>query len=149
MAERNLSHNTQSSYRDTLMLLLPFTCRQGSVAIDRMTVEDITPAMFANSLITWSVTANAVTLPATKDLRPSIRWRDLSGCVCLSTWAWCAEMRGIPFKKTAKTVIGYLEKAEMDALLNEPDRRTNLGRATMPCCFSCTIAALVLMKQRN
>jgi site-specific recombinase XerD len=41
--------------------------------------------------------------------------------------AWCAEIRAVPFKKTAKTVIGYLEKAEMDALLNQPDRRTSLG----------------------
>jgi len=41
--------------------------------------------------------------------------------------AWCAEVRAVPFKKTAKTVIGYLEKAEMDALLNQPDRSTSLG----------------------
>ncbi len=41
--------------------------------------------------------------------------------------AWCAEIRGTPFKKTAKTGIGYLEKAEMDALLAQPDRRTPLG----------------------
>jgi len=41
--------------------------------------------------------------------------------------AWCAEVRAVPFKKTAKTAIGYLEKAEMDALLNQPDRRTSLG----------------------
>jgi integrase/recombinase XerD len=33
----------------------------------------------------------------------------------------------VPFKKTAKTAIGYLEKAEMDALLNQPDRRMSLG----------------------
>jgi site-specific recombinase XerD len=41
--------------------------------------------------------------------------------------AWCAEIRATPFKKTAKTVIGYLEKAEMDALLAQPDRHTPLG----------------------
>ena len=41
--------------------------------------------------------------------------------------AWCAEIRAVPFKKTAKTAIGYLEKVEMDALLNQPDRRTRLG----------------------
>ncbi len=41
--------------------------------------------------------------------------------------AWCSEMRAVPFKKTAKTAIGYLEKAEMDALLSQPDRRTSLG----------------------
>jgi site-specific recombinase XerD len=37
------------------------------------------------------------------------------------------EIRSIPFKKTAKTVIGYLEKAELDALFRIPDRRTLLG----------------------
>jgi integrase/recombinase XerD len=30
VAERNLSRNTQASYRDTLMLLLPFASRQGA-----------------------------------------------------------------------------------------------------------------------
>ncbi|WP_223460878.1 tyrosine-type recombinase/integrase [Pseudomonas sp. GL-RE-19] len=33
VAERNLSHNTQISYRDTLTLLLPFVSRRASVAI--------------------------------------------------------------------------------------------------------------------
>src|SRR5262249_15853766 len=41
--------------------------------------------------------------------------------------AWCAEVRTIPFKKTTKTVVGYLEKQELDALLRAPDRRTALG----------------------
>jgi integrase/recombinase XerD len=31
--------------------------------------------------------------------------------------AWWAEIRVTRFKKTAKTVIGYLEKSEMDVLL--------------------------------
>lgn len=41
--------------------------------------------------------------------------------------AWCTEIRAIPFKKTAKTIIGYLEKPELDALPQAPDRRTTLG----------------------
>ena len=41
--------------------------------------------------------------------------------------AWATEIRSIPFKKTAKNLIGYLERAEMDALLKSPDRRTELG----------------------
>jgi len=40
---------------------------------------------------------------------------------------WCAELRSIPLKKTAKTSIGYLGKPEIDALLNQPDQRTALG----------------------
>jgi integrase/recombinase XerD len=41
--------------------------------------------------------------------------------------AWCSEIRSIPFKKTARSLIGYLEKAEIDALLNQPDRTTVRG----------------------
>jgi integrase/recombinase XerD len=38
-----------------------------------------------------------------------------------------SEIRAIPFKKTTKAAIGYLEKAEMDAFLDQPDRHTSLG----------------------
>jgi integrase/recombinase XerD len=41
--------------------------------------------------------------------------------------AWATEIRSIPFKKTTKNVIGYLERAEMEALLKAPDRLTRLG----------------------
>ena len=41
---------------------------------------------------------------------------------------WCGEMRSIPFKKAPRPSIGYLEKAEMDALLAAPDRETAQGR---------------------
>jgi len=36
-------------------------------------------------------------------------------------------VRSVPFKKAAKTIIGYLAKPEADALLRAPDRRTALG----------------------
>ena len=45
VAERNLARNTQVSYRDTLALLLPFASKHGGRAIDRMTVEDLTPSV--------------------------------------------------------------------------------------------------------
>ncbi|MCH5372495.1 MAG: site-specific integrase, partial [Planctomycetes bacterium] len=45
VAERNLSLNTQASYRDTLTLLLPFASKHGGRAIDRMTVEDLAPSL--------------------------------------------------------------------------------------------------------
>jgi integrase/recombinase XerD len=41
VSERNLSRNTQTSYRDTLTLLLPFAIEYSGRAIDRMTVEDL------------------------------------------------------------------------------------------------------------
>src|SRR6201986_3552128 len=45
VAERNLSRNTQASYRDTLTLLLPFASEHSGRAIERMTVEDLTPTI--------------------------------------------------------------------------------------------------------
>ena len=40
----------------------------------------------------------------------------------------CGEVRAIAFKKTAKPLVTYLEKSEMDALLAAPDRTTAQGR---------------------
>src|SRR6478609_3032747 len=45
VAERNLARNTQVSYRDTLVLLLPFLSRTKRIPIDRLTVEDLTPTV--------------------------------------------------------------------------------------------------------
>jgi integrase/recombinase XerD len=42
--------------------------------------------------------------------------------------AWCAQLRAIPFKKTTSTVIPYLDKSEMDALLAAPNCQTAQGR---------------------
>jgi site-specific recombinase XerD len=86
VAERNLSRNTQASYRDTLTLLLPFASKQGSCAIDRMTVEELTRRSSASSWTTWSKIASAARLPATNGWRPSIHWRALSERVRRSIW---------------------------------------------------------------
>src|ERR1700722_5293814 len=43
IAERNLSHNTQTSYRDTLVLLLPFIRAHCKKARGRLLVEDFSP----------------------------------------------------------------------------------------------------------
>jgi len=45
VGERNLARNTQASYRDTLTLLLQFASKCAGVAIDKMTVDDISPAI--------------------------------------------------------------------------------------------------------
>ena len=42
--------------------------------------------------------------------------------------AWSTEIRAVPFKKTPKSSLTYLDKPEIDALLNAPDLRTPQGR---------------------
>ncbi|CAB3720694.1 Tyrosine recombinase XerC [Paraburkholderia graminis C4D1M] len=124
VAERNFSPNTQASYRDTLTLLLPFAAKLGGFAIDRMTVKDLSPTIVRQFLD--HVECDRHCGGATRNLRLSAlhslaRFIGMHSPVHLS---WCSEVRSIPFKKTARTLIGYLEKSEMDALLAAPDRRT-------------------------
>lgn len=127
VAERNLARNTQVSYRDTLALLLPFASKHRGHAIDRMTVEDLAPSLVRSFLDhlerdrKCSGTTRNQRLATIRSLARFIGMRSPAHV------AWCAEIRNTPFKKTAKTEVGYLEKAEMDALLAQPDRRTALG----------------------
>lgn len=127
VSERNLSHNTQASYRDTLTLLLPFASKHGGYAIDQMTVEDLSPPIVRQFLDHLEQDRHCG--GATRNLRLSAihslaRFIGMRSPVHVS---WCTDVRSIPFKKTAKTLIGYLEKAEMDALLSQPDRHTVMG----------------------
>ena len=127
VAERNFSLNTQASYRDTLILLLPFAAKHGDLVIDRMKVDDLSSVIVRQFLDYLERDRHCG--GATRNLRLSAihslaRFIGTHSPVHLS---WCSEVRSIPFKKTAKTLIGYLEKPEMDALLAAPNRRATLG----------------------
>ena len=127
VAERNLSRNTQASYRDTLALLLPFASKHGGRAIDRMAVEDLTPSLVRKFLDHLEHDRQCSGVTRNQRLATIRSLARFIGMRSPAHLAWCAEIRATPFKKTAKTVIGYLEKAEMDALLAQPDRHTPLG----------------------
>lgn len=127
VAERNLSRNTQASYRDTLALLLPFASKQGGCAIDRMTVEELTPAIVRKFLDHLERDRQCSEVTRNQRLATIHSLARFIGTRSPVHLAWCSEIRAVPFKKTVKTAIGYLEKAEIDALLNQPDRRTSLG----------------------
>jgi len=127
VTERNLSRNTQASYRDTLALLLPFASGQGGGAIDRMTVESLTPAVVRKFLDHLERDRQCSEVTRNQRLATIHSLARFIGMRSPVHVAWCAEIRAVPFKKTVKTVIGYLEKAEMDALLNQPDQNTSLG----------------------
>jgi integrase/recombinase XerD len=127
VAERNLSGNTQASYRDTLTLLLPFASASVGHAIDRMTVEDLTPSIVRQFLDHLERDRHCSGVTRNQRLAMIHSLARFIGTRSPVHLAWCTELRSIPFKKTAKTSIGYLEKHEIDALLNQPDQRTVLG----------------------
>lgn len=126
--ERNLSINTQRSYRDMLALLLPYVGDHLKKSVDRLTVDDLSADLVRQFLA--DLEAQRHCIAATRNQR-------LGGLHALARYIgqnspehieWCAQIRLIPFKKTAHPDITYLDKPEMDALLASPDRRTAQGR---------------------
>lgn len=127
VGERNLSPNTQRSYRDTLLLFLPFAAKKVGKAVDRLLVEDICLETLSQFLLELerkrgcSVSTRNQRLAAVHALARFIGERNPEHI------DWLAQIRSIPFKKTSKPSLAYLEKHEMDALLDVPDRRTQRG----------------------
>ena len=126
--ERNLSSNTQKSYRDMLTLLLPYVSDHLKKSVDRLMVTDLSADMVRQFLTNLEETRHCIA--ATRNQR-------LGGVHALARFIgesspehieWCAQIRLIPFKKMAHPSITYLDKPEMDALLTSPDRQTSQGQ---------------------
>jgi len=128
VTDRNLSRNTQASYRDTLVLLLPFVSKAQEKSIDRLAVEDLSPTVVRAFLQylemerTCSGTTRNLRLATIHSLAKFIAMHSPEHV------AWCQGIRAVPFKKTAKSTLSYLDKPEIDALLEAPDLHTPQGR---------------------
>ena len=127
VTDRNLSRNTQHSYRDTLVLLLPFMSKARATAVDRLTVDDLSPFV-VRSFLEYLEKERGCS-GATRNLRLATihSLAKFVGMHSPEHVAWCAEIRAIPFKKTAKSTLTYLDKPEMDVLLKAPDLGMSLG----------------------
>lgn len=126
--ERNLSINTRSSYRDMLVLLLPYAVTCVKKTVDRLAVTDLSPNVVRQFL---------THLEQERGCSAATRNQRLGGLHALARFIgenspehieWCAQIRLIPFKRANRTCITYLEKSEMDALLAAPDRRMPQGQ---------------------
>jgi site-specific recombinase XerD len=105
VTERNLARNTQASYRDTLTLLLPFASTHGHRTIDRMTVEDLTPAIVRQFLDYLERDRHCNGATRNQRLATIHSLARFIGMRSPIHVAWCSEIRSIPFKKTTKTLI--------------------------------------------
>jgi site-specific recombinase XerD len=126
--ERNFTLNTLHSYRDTLKLLLPFLSKDIHKPIDRLKIEHVSADHVRLFLKHLEESRHCGI--ATRNQRLSAI-RSLAHFIGMNNpehIAWCGEIRGIPFKKSIATVVPYLEKEEMDALLAAPDQTTAQGR---------------------
>jgi integrase/recombinase XerD len=128
VADRNLSRNTQRSYRDAIRLLLEFMAEHHATDPTRLTVEQVTAEVVRAFLAHLEdERGNAV---ATRNQRLAaihslFRFigRQVPELVEQAT-----QIQTIPSRRTATPTMGYLDKNELDALLAVPDRQRPQGR---------------------
>ena len=128
VAERNLARNTQRSYRDTLTLLIPFVAGQWHQSVDRLRVTHISADLVRLFLTDLEQSRQCAITTRNQRLAAVHALARFVGEHSPEHIAWCGQIRSIPFKKANKTVIPYLDKPQMDALLGAPDRQTAQGR---------------------
>jgi integrase/recombinase XerD len=128
VAERNLARNTQRSYRDALILLIPFVASQLHKSLDRLAVIDLSADLLRLFLSDLEQSRKCTITTRNQRLAAIHALARFVGEHSPEHIAWCGQIRSIPLKKAGKTVIPYLDKPEMDALLDAPDRQTVQGR---------------------
>ncbi len=128
VVERNHARNTQESYRDALQQFLPFLARSARRGIERLRVEDVSPARTRAFL--WDLEKTRGCGIATRNQRLAAihSWARFIGLHSPEHLDWCGQIQTIASKKVASEPVGYLENNELDALLKAPDRRTVQGQ---------------------
>jgi integrase/recombinase XerD len=125
--DRNLSRNTQQSYRDALRLLIVFAAGKLRKKADELLVADIDADL---------VRAFLRHLEEKRGCTISTRNQRLAAYHALAAFigqrspedlGWSAQLRSVEFKRSTRTAVGYLDKHEIDALLAAPDRTTKTG----------------------
>lgn len=125
---RNLSKNTQKSYRDTFRLMLPFIAIRSKKSIEQLLVEDISLDAVKAFLSDLEINRHCSVSTRNQRLAAIHVFARFVGLNNPEHVEWCRQLQILPFKKTKLTLITYLEKPEMDALLNAPDQKTKQGR---------------------
>lgn len=127
VGERNLARNTQQSYRDAVRLLVVFVAAKTHKRVDELLVSDIDADVLRNFLRhveekrKCCISSRNQRLAAIHALASFIAER------CPEYLDWCAQLRAVKSKRSALTPVCYLEKPEIDALLDAPSSVTKLG----------------------
>ena len=128
VTERNLARNTRKSYRDTFSLLLPFVTRKLRKPVDRLTVRDLTSRHVLQFLTHLEEDRGCSARTRNQRLAAIRAFARFIGSRDPAHVEWCGHIRAIASKKSMSPPVGWLTRAEMEAMLAVPDRKTRRGR---------------------
>jgi len=122
--ERNLSLETQHSYRDGFVLLLPWLAKQRRTTVDKLNLEDVCASRIHAFLGYLAQDRGCGAATCNQRLATFHAWAGFVSERSPVHVGWAGEIRAIAFKKIHQPTMPYLEKAEMDALLEIPPRES-------------------------
>ncbi len=128
VTERNLSRNTQKSYRDAFLQLMPFVSGKARKPIERLAFRDFTAKRILQFLA--HVEEDRGCTVQTRNQRLAAI-RAFAGYVASREpghIGWCGHIRALQSKKSTPQQITWLTLQEINALLEVPDRSTVRGR---------------------
>lgn len=128
VTERQLARNTQTSYRDSLALLVAFLAAKARKPPDRLALEDLTPPRVLEFLAHLEQERDCSAATRNQRLAAIRAFARFVGSRDPARLEWCAQIRAIATKKAAPRPISWMSKEEMEALLAVPDRATPRGR---------------------
>lgn len=128
IGERNYSSNTQASYRDSLVLLLPFLAEKKRVSVDKLALSKISPEDIRLFLQYLEKDRKCATSTRNQRLAAIHAMCKFIAGKSPEHITWSQKITSIPFKRTVVPALAYLEKDEMDAILSAPDPQTSQGR---------------------
>jgi site-specific recombinase XerD len=128
VGERNLSPNTQKSYRDTLRLLLPFVARHARKPLDQLGVDDLTSERIRSFLLDLEEQRKCGVATRNQRLAAVHSLARFIGLRSPEHIQWSGDLKNIPVKKAPRPLVTYLEKDEIDGLLAAPSQATEQGR---------------------
>jgi site-specific recombinase XerD len=126
--QRNLSHHTVLSYRDTWRLFLRFVSQRKNRSVAALSLPDLD----ANEVLAFlqHLEEERKSCIGTRNCRLAAI-RSFFALVALrepQTIAQCAQIAHIPTKKASQRAMCYLDADEITAILKQPDRSTVEGQ---------------------
>ena len=128
VADRNLSLNTQHSYRDTIRLLFEFIAEHHAIDPAKVMTEQVTAALVRDFLVYLENKRGNSGATRNQRLAASHSLFRFISCQAPELVDHVSSIHAIPPRRTGIPTMSYLDKLEIDALLSVPDCGRPQGR---------------------
>lgn len=122
--ERNVSPHTVTTYANCFALLVRFAADRLQRRPTDLTLEDFDPELRPCGRRAWEQRPNAPRNTRLAVMRAFFRYIEHRVPACLDL---ALRVRSVPMKRTDSTLIDYLTRDEITAVLDAPDPRSRLG----------------------